>query len=227
MANLEVVSNLAAGLVLLLLTVLKKYSEIAVYGLQNSYVEGVLRDIGDFDGVDGLEDDLLGLHCHVDGEVVDFNIPLGDVEDGLGMDVFENLSLLVDADRDSVDEVSIFDSHDLIFEVHEDDVLGVVLNAQLTLDVVHDIVDPIKFPCANLLSFEVDFETPEDEALLVLFGFFEEDIDDVVDRGRDGQQLLLLTYGIILLQFLLNRIEVFDVVDLIACVIEESQEHVL
>lgn len=103
------------------------------------------------------------------------------------MQVFKDLSIFLDCKIDCIYQVSIFDSHDLMIQVHEDDVLGIVLNAQLTFGIVHDIIDSIEGPGLDLFSAEVNLKAPEDETLLLFFGFLKEHIDDVVYRGRNSQ----------------------------------------
>ena len=186
MANLEVISDFSSRLVLLLLAVLEEDGEVIVEGLKDCDIEGILRDVADLDGIYGFEDYFLGFDCHVDGEVIDLHVLFGDMEDGLRMYVFQDLSLLVDTHVDRVNEIPILDGHDLVLKVHEDDLLGVILDAELALDIVHDVVHPIRLSRLDLLSFKVDLKAPQNEALLVLFRLLEEHIDDVVNGRRYG-----------------------------------------
>lgn len=82
----------------------------------------------------------------------------------------------------------------MVLQVHEDDIASVVLDAELTLSIVHYIVDTVWLTGSYLLALEVYLKTPENETLLVLFGLLEEHIDDVVNGGRDGQELLIRTH---------------------------------
>lgn len=79
---------------------------------------------------------------------------------GLRMDVLKDFSLLIDTDVNRINEISVLDSHDLILEIHEDDLFGVILYAELAFDIVHDIVNPIRLSCSDLFSLKVDLEAP-------------------------------------------------------------------
>lgn len=100
----------------------------------------------------------------------------------LRVDVFQYFAFLIDTDVDCINQIAIFDGHDLVLEIHKYDVFGVVLDAQLSLHIVHDVVHPIQLSGANLFSLKIDLKAPEYETLLALLGLFEEDIDDIVDR---------------------------------------------
>lgn len=97
------------------------------------------------------------------------------------MNIFQNLTLLVHTHIDSINQVAILDSHDLVIEVHKDDISGIVLNAEFTLDIVHDIIDSVGLACSYLLAFKIYLEAPKNKALLVLFRLLEEYIYNVVD----------------------------------------------
>lgn len=45
------------------------------------------------------------------------------------MYVLQDLSLLIDTDIDCINEISVLDRHDLILEIHEDDLFRVILDA--------------------------------------------------------------------------------------------------
>lgn len=97
------------------------------------------------------------------------------------MNILEDFSFFIDADINSIDQVTVFDGHNLMVEVHEDNILGVVLNAEFSFHIVHDIIDSVGLTRLDLLSFEVNLHTPKNKTLLVLLRLFEEDIDNVVD----------------------------------------------
>lgn len=73
------------------------------------------------------------------------------------MQVLEDFSIFFDSEVDSVDKVAILDGHDLVVEVHKDDLFGIVLNAKFALGVIHDIVYSVEGPGLDLLGPEVDF----------------------------------------------------------------------
>ena len=100
------------------------------------------------------------------------------------------------------------------------------MNAQLALHVVHDVVHAVQLSRADLLALEVYLETPEDEGLLILFGLFEENVDDVVDRWRDGQKQLLRTDLVALVQFFLNDWQAFNIVYLISLNVKHTQQYI-
>jgi len=89
-------------------------------------------------------------------------------------------------------------------EIHEDDLFCVVLYAEFSLYIVHDVVDSIKFSCFDLLISEVYFETPKDKTLFLFLGLFKEDVDYVFDRRRDGQKFFFTVNWIVFLELFLD-----------------------
>ena len=79
------------------------------------------------------------------------------------------------------------------------DVLGVVLNMEPVLFVTHDIIDMVDVFGSNLSTSEVYLQTPDLETLHALFFYFEKYVDDVVDRGRNRQKLLVFPDRVVFL----------------------------
>lgn len=102
------------------------------------------------------------------------------------MYVLQKLTLSLHADVDCVYQVAVFDGHDLMVQIHKNDLFGIVLDAQLFFDIVHDVINSIQLSGFDLLCPEIDFEAPEYEALLLVFGLFKKHVDDVLDAGRYG-----------------------------------------
>lgn len=111
-------------------------------------------------------------------------------------------------------------------EVHEDDVFGVVLDAEFALGVVHDVVDAVEGPGLDLLGPEVDLQAPEDEALLLLFGLLEEDVYHIIDCRRNSQQFFIPTHRVGLIEFLFYKLQVFDGVDFKAAGVKYPEKGV-
>ena len=102
------------------------------------------------------------------------------MQDSLRMKVLQDLSILISSDDDHINEISILDCHDLSLKVHEDDILGVTIDAEFAFGIVHHVIDSERFLLKDLLSLKVDFNAPEDETLFVFFGLFKKDIDYVI-----------------------------------------------
>ena len=107
------------------------------------------------------------------------------MQDSLRMNVLQDLFILISSDGHHINEISILDCHDLTLKVHEDDILGVTIDAELAFRIVHHIIDSERFFLKNLLTLKVDLDAPEDEALFVFFGLLKKDIDYVIDCLRD------------------------------------------
>ncbi len=78
------------------------------------------------------------------------------MEDGVGVNIFEDLAILLDCNIDRVDQVAVFDSHNLVVEVHEDNIFCLVLNGKLSFRVVHDVVYPVKGSSFYLFCSKID-----------------------------------------------------------------------
>lgn len=160
LADFEVVGDLSSCLVPLFLAVLEEDGKVVVEGLKDSDIKGILRDIAYLDRINGLKYYFFRFDRHVDWKIIDFYILFGDMKNGLRMDVLQDLSLLIDTNVDCVDEIAILDSHDLVLEVHEDDLFRVILDTELSLDIVHDIVNSIGLSGLDLFSLKVDLKAP-------------------------------------------------------------------
>lgn len=150
----------------------------------------------------------------------------GNMEYGLRMNVLKKLTLSFHTHIHSVYQITILNSHDLVIEVHENNFFGVVLNAEFAFYIVHDIIDSVEFSGFDLFIAKVDFQAPKNEALLIFFGFFKKDIDDVLDWGRDGQELLFAANCIAFLELLLYQVKVLNVINFIVGVVKNSQKNV-
>lgn len=66
------------------------------------------------------------------------------MQNSIRVNVLQDLSIIFDAEVDCVYEISIFDGHDLVIEIHKDDVFSVVLNAEFSFCIIHYIIDAIE-----------------------------------------------------------------------------------
>lgn len=149
------------------------------------------------------------------------------MKQSIRVQILENFTIFFDSEVDSVDKVPVLDGHYLVVKVHKDDFFGKILNAQFALSVIHDIVNSVERSGFDLFCSEVDFQAPQDKALLLFLGFLEEDIDDVIDRGRNSQQLLGFVNRIAFIKLLLDQTQSLDVINFEATRIEDSKHCIL
>ena len=128
-----------------------------------------------------------------------------DMEYSFRMYVLQKFTLSLHAYVDCVYQVAVFDGHDLMVQIHKNDLFGIVLDAQLSFGIVHDVINSIQLSSFDLLCPEIDFEAPEYEALLLVFVFFKKHVDDVLDAGRYSKQFFVRIDGIVFLQLLLDQ----------------------
>ena len=64
---------------------------------------------------------------------------------------------------------------------HKYNILGVVLNVQPVLFVIHDVIDMVDVFGSDLSTSKVYLQTPDLETLHSLFFYFEKYVDNVVN----------------------------------------------
>lgn len=92
-------------------------------------IESIFGISLDLNGVNWAKHYFFWFDCHINREVVDLHMFFGDMKYSFRMYVIQKFTLSLHTYINCIYQVAIFDCHDLIIQIHENDLFSIVLDA--------------------------------------------------------------------------------------------------